>query len=79
MAKGKTKGSKDNDIEFKTKIINEYYEYNKSISLISKEYEISTATISRLINVFNKDKKFDKLTYIKKMPIFNNPHDETIY
>lgn len=79
MAKGKTKGSKDHDIEFKTKIINEYYEYNKSISLISKEYGISTATISRWINVFNKDKKFDKRTYIKKMPIFNNPHDETIY
>ncbi|UZQ31248.1 MAG: hypothetical protein OHM56_07360 [Spiroplasma phoeniceum] len=79
MAKGKTKGSKDHDIEFKTKIINEYYEYNKSISLISKEYQISTATISRWINVFNKDKKFDKRTYIKKMPIFNNPHYETIY
>ncbi|UZQ30781.1 MAG: transposase [Spiroplasma phoeniceum] len=79
MAKGKTKGSKDYDIEFKTKIINEYYEYNKSISLISKEYEISTATISRWINFFNKDKKFYKRTYIKKMPIFNNPHDETIY
>ncbi|UZQ29707.1 MAG: hypothetical protein OHM56_11250 [Spiroplasma phoeniceum] len=67
MAKGKTKGSKDHNIEkIKTKIINEYYEYNKSISLISKEYEISTATISRWINFFNKDKKFDKRTYIKK-------------
>ncbi|UZQ29236.1 MAG: hypothetical protein OHM56_08490 [Spiroplasma phoeniceum] len=52
---------------------------NKSISLISKEYEISTANIYRWVNVLNKDKKFDKRTYIKKMPIFNNPHYETIY
>ena len=27
MAKGKTKWSKDHDIEFKTKIINEYYKW----------------------------------------------------
>ncbi|UZQ30309.1 MAG: hypothetical protein OHM56_01855 [Spiroplasma phoeniceum] len=34
MARGKTKVSKDHDVKFKNKIINEYYEYNKSIDFL---------------------------------------------
>ncbi|UZQ30392.1 MAG: hypothetical protein OHM56_02310 [Spiroplasma phoeniceum] len=33
MGNGKTKGLKDYDIEFKTKIINEYYEYNRLLAI----------------------------------------------
>ncbi|UZQ29937.1 MAG: hypothetical protein OHM56_12715 [Spiroplasma phoeniceum] len=40
MAKCKTKGSKDHDIEFKTKIINEYYEYNRLFAWPIKKLRI---------------------------------------